>query len=178
MKHVPVLLNEALEALDVKPDGIYVDATFGYGGHSKAILSKLNQGRLIVFDQDLEAIAGAKALAKEHPHMVVVHDNYANIKTRLAALNIEKVDGILADCGVSSMQFDQGERGFSYRFDALLDMRMNQSQSLTAEHVVNTYSESELLRILYDYGQERYAKGIVRAILRARAKQPIQTTFE
>ncbi len=178
MKHVPVLLNEALDALAVKPDGIYVDATFGYGGHSKAILSKLDQGRLIVCDQDLEAIAGAKALAKEHPHMVVVHDNYANIKTRLAALNIEKVDGILADCGVSSMQFDQGERGFSYRFDALLDMRMNQSQSLTAEYVVNTYSESELLRILYDYGQERYAKGIVRAILRARAKQPIQTTFE
>ena len=178
MKHIPVLLNESMDALDIKSDGIYVDATFGYGGHSQVILSQLKQGKLIVFDQDLDAIATAKALAQQHPNMIVVHDNYANIKNRLTELNIDKVDGVLADCGVSSMQFDQGERGFSYRFDAPLDMRMNQRQSLNAAIVVNTYSEEQLLRILYDYGQERYAKGIVKAIVKARAQKPIHTTFE
>lgn len=179
MKHVPVLLNETLDALAIKADGIYVDATFGYGGHSKAILERLSSGKLLVFDQDLEAIETALTLQKDYPNqLIVIHDNYANIKARLNEYGIEKVDGILADCGVSSMQFDQGERGFSYRFDAILDMRMNQSQGITAKDIVNTYDASELLRVLYDYGQEKFAKGIVKEIMKARAIKPIETTFE
>lgn len=179
MKHVPVLLNETLDALAIKADGIYVDATFGYGGHSKAILARLSSGKLLVFDQDLEAIETALTLQKDYPNqLIVIHDNYANIKARLNEYGIEKVDGILADCGVSSMQFDQGERGFSYRFDAILDMRMNQSQGITAKDIVNTYDASELLRVLYDYGQEKFAKGIVKEIMKARAIKPIETTFE
>lgn len=179
MKHVPVLLNETLDALAIKADGIYVDATFGYGGHSKAILERLSSGKLLVFDQDLEAIETALTLQKDYPdQLIVIHDNYANIKARLNEYGIEKVDGILADCGVSSMQFDQGERGFSYRFDAILDMRMNQSQGITAKDIVNTYEAGELLRVLYDYGQEKFAKGIVKEIIKARAIKPIETTFE
>lgn len=179
MKHIPVMLDECIEALNINPHGIYVDATFGYGGHSKAILERLIDGKLIVFDQDVNAIKTAKELQQEQPNLVhVIFDNYANLKSRLAELNIHNVDGILADCGVSSMQLDEAERGFSYRFDAKLDMRMNQTQTLSAYEVVNTYSKEQLLDILYSYGEEKYAKGIVKEILAARKVKPIQTTFE
>ncbi len=179
MKHTPVLLKECIEGLNIQEDGIYVDATFGYGGHSKAMLEKLTTGKLVVFDQDVNAIEGANQLQKQNPDRVeVVFDNYANIKGRLFELDIERVDGILIDCGVSSMQLDEAKRGFSYRYDAPLDMRMNQTQKLRAKDVVNTYSEKQLQDVLFSYGEEKFAKRIVREILAARTEKEIETTFE
>lgn len=179
MKHIPVMLDECMNALAIKPDGVYVDATFGYGGHSTAILNKLTTGKLYVVDADTNAIQTAKQLQKEYPNQLeVIFDNYANIKKRLLAFDVTGVDGILVDCGVSSMQLDEASRGFSYRFDAKLDMRMNQTQALDAYTIVNTYSTEQLLDILYRYGEEKFAKGIVNEIIKARAIKPIETTFE
>lgn len=179
MKHIPVMLEECIQALNINPQGIYVDATFGYGGHSTAILKQLTSGKLYVIDADTSAIETAKALQQEYPDTLeVIFDNYANIAKRLAGFNVSGVDGILVDCGVSSMQLDEAERGFSYRFDAKLDMRMNQTQALDAFTIVNTYPPEALLDILYRYGEEKFAKGIVKEIIKTREIQPIETTFQ
>jgi 16S rRNA (cytosine1402-N4)-methyltransferase len=177
-QHIPVMLKQCIDMLDINPTKTYVDATFGRGGHSKAILEKLTTGQLIVIDQDLAAIEAAQMLQAQYSNLIIVHDNYSNLKNILNNLNIECVAGILVDCGVSSVQLDEGERGFSYRFDAHLDMRMNQTQKLSAYEVVNTYSPSQLLHILYTYGEEKHAKMIVRGIMKAREIKPIETTFQ
>ncbi len=179
MKHIPVLLKECINVLKIKPDGIYVDATFGYGGHSQAILNHLTTGKLIVFDADASAIKTANELQQHYPNqMHVIFDNYANIKSQLKQLNIEGVDGILVDCGVSSMQLDEAGRGFSYRHDARLDMRMNQTQTIDAQWLINQYSYEQLIDILFKYGEEKFAKNIAREIIKTRALKPIETTFE
>ncbi|MBS3991179.1 MAG: 16S rRNA (cytosine(1402)-N(4))-methyltransferase RsmH [Erysipelothrix sp.] len=177
-QHIPVMLKQCIDMLDIHPTKTYVDATFGRGGHSKVILEQLTTGQLIVIDQDLAAIEAAHSLQKQYSNLIVVHDNYSNLRNILQELNIECVAGILVDCGVSSVQLDEGERGFSYRFDAHLDMRMNQTQKLTAYDVVNTYTPSQLLHILYTYGEEQHAKMIVRGIMKAREIKPIETTFQ
>ena len=176
-KHISVLLEESVNFLKVKPDGIYVDGTLGGGGHSELILKKLGEkGRLIGVDRDMTAIGAAserlKAFGKK---FVPVHDNFKNVKKILADLNIEKIDGAILDLGVSSPQLDDGERGFSYNYDARLDMRMNKEDKLSAFEVVNTYPEEKLKKIIYDYGEERYA---ARKIKEARSIKEIETTFE
>lgn len=174
--HTPVLLNECLEGLNIKPNGTYVDGTFGGGGHSSKILEKLEDGKLIGIDKDDFAIQNAKAKYSEHQNLIIVHDDFKNFKNIMNNLNISKVDGILLDLGVSSYQLDTADRGFSYRFDADLDMRMDQSQPLTAKVVVNTYSKEALEKILFNYGEEPFAKKIVAEILKARQIKPIETT--
>ncbi|HAJ14858.1 16S rRNA (cytosine1402-N4)-methyltransferase [Sharpea azabuensis] len=178
-KHKSVLLNEAIESLNIKEDGLYVDCTLGGGGHSEEILKRLTTGHLYCFDQDDHAIEAATTRLQDiSDHFTIINSNFVNIKTKLHELGVEKVDGILYDLGVSSPQFDEESRGFSYRFDGPLDMRMNQHQSLSAYDVVNNYSYSDLVRILYKYGDEKFAKSIARHIEQERAKKPIQTTFE
>jgi 16S rRNA (cytosine1402-N4)-methyltransferase len=178
-KHVSVLLDECIEALDIKENGIYVDCTMGGGGHSLEILKKLNNtGRLIGIDQDTKAIAAAKERLKGYVNVTYVHDNFYNIDSILESLDIEKVDGILMDLGVSSPQLDEAERGFSYMKNAPLDMRMNRESSLSAYEVVNTYSEEELYRVIKEYGEERFAKRIAQFIVERRAQKPVETTFE
>jgi len=178
-KHVSVLLNECIEALDIKKDGIYVDCTMGGGGHSLEILRKLDgTGRLIGIDQDTNAIAAARKRLGGYSNVTYVHDNFYNIDSIMESLELEKVDGILMDLGVSSHQLDEAERGFSYMKDAPLDMRMNRESSLSAYEVVNTYSEEELYRILKEYGEERFAKRIAQFIVERRARKPLETTFE
>lgn len=178
-KHVSVLLNECIEALDIKKDGIYVDCTMGGGGHSLEILRKLDgNGRLIGIDQDTNAIAAAKKRLEGFSNVTYVHDNFHNIDSILESLEIEKVDGILMDLGVSSHQLDEAERGFSYMKNAPLDMRMNRESSLSAYEVVNTYSEEDLYRIIKEYGEERFAKRIAQFIVERRAQKPLETTFE
>ncbi|MEY8320223.1 16S rRNA (cytosine(1402)-N(4))-methyltransferase RsmH [Lachnospiraceae bacterium 46-61] len=177
--HVSVLLNECIEYLNIKKDGIYIDGTMGGGGHSLAICKKLTTGRLIAIDQDLNAHTAAKQTLKEHLQKVTfVHDNFENIKTILQNLNIEKVDGILLDIGVSSHQLDESERGFSYQKDAPLDMRMDNTNDFSAYDVVNTYSEQQLYTIIWEYGEERWAKRIAKFIVEQRQLKPIQTTIE
>lgn len=179
-KHVTVLLNEAVEELEIKPDGVYVDCTLGGGGHSGLILSKLNEeGRLISFDQDITAINFNKSKFIDEEKIgkiTFVKSNFRNIKTELENLGITKVDGILYDLGVSSPQFDDGQRGFSYNHDATLDMRMDQSQTLTAKDIVNEWSYEQLVRIFYRYGEEKFAKSIARRIETKRKTQTIETT--
>lgn len=178
-KHKSVLLNEAIESLNIKEDGLYVDCTLGGGGHSEEILKRLTTGHLYCFDQDDYAIEAATTRLQDiSDHFTIINSNFVNIKTKLHELGVEKVDGVLYDLGVSSPQFDEESRGFSYRFDGPLDMRMNQHQSLSAYDVVNNYSYSDLVRILYKYGDEKFAKSIARHIEQERAKKPIQTTFE
>ncbi len=178
-KHKSVLLNEAIESLNIKEDGLYVDCTLGGGGHSEEILKRLTTGHLYCFDQDDHAIEAATTRLQDiSDHFTIINSNFVNIKTKLHELGVEKVDGVLYDLGVSSPQFDEESRGFSYRFDGPLDMRMNQRQSLSAYDVVNNYSYSDLVRILYKYGDEKFAKSIARHIEQERAKKPIQTTFE
>lgn len=172
-KHISVLLLEALEMLDVKKDGIYVDGTLGRGGHSKEILKKLDGGKLYCFDLDLTAIKESKENLKEYNNVEFVHDNFKNMFNY-----VDKVDGILLDLGVSSPQFDEQERGFSYRFDGPLDMRMNKEDKLSAYEVVNNYSKEELERVLRDYGEEKYYRSIVSNIIKQREIKPIETTFE
>ena len=172
-KHVSVLLNEAIEMLEVREGGIYVDGTLGRGGHSKKILEKLGNGRLYCFDLDEKAIEESKELLKDHDNAVYVHDNFKNM-----GRYIDKADGILLDLGVSSPQFDEGDRGFSYRYDGPLDMRMDQSNPLTACRIVNEYSREELERVLRDYGEECCYKRIAEGIVKARAERPISTTLE
>lgn len=180
--HTSVLLSECIENLNIKADGCYVDGTLGGGGHSGEILKRLGAGgRLISIDRDNEAIiAGTEHLKtiKSEGIFNVVHDNFGNMDNICHNLGIEKVDGILLDLGVSSHQFDIAERGFSYRFDAPLDMRMNQEDRLSAKNVVNTYSERALTDIIFNYGEEKWAKRIAQFIVAERQNKPIETTFD
>lgn len=178
--HISVLLNEVLEGLNIKPDGIYVDGTLGGAGHSFEIAKRLDAGgRLIGIDRDDNAIAAAtKRLEPYKDRVTIVRDNYLNTLDILDTLGIKAIDGMLLDLGVSSHQFDEGERGFSYREDAPLDMRMDRRDELTAFEVVNGYSEQELFRIIRDYGEDSFAKNIAKHIVRARNEKPIETTFE
>ena len=179
MEHISVLLHETVDALNVKEDGIYVDGTLGRGGHAKLLLSKLTTGHLYAFDKDATAIEESKENLKEYLDKVTfIHHDFSHMKECLNEMNVQKVDGVMMDLGVSSPQFDDPNRGFSYRFDAKLDMRMDQSQSLSAYEIVNTYSFEDLMRILLKYGEERNAKQIARAIEKRRAVKPIETTFE
>ena len=179
-EHIPVLLNEVIENLNINPDGIYIDLTLGRAGHSSEILKRLsNKGKLIGFDQDIDAIqASIERLSKISSNFEVIKSNFENVKDELLKRGITKVDGILADLGVSSPQFDQGDRGFSYRFDAKLDMRMDQNANLSAYEIVNTYSLIDLTRIFREYGEEKYAYEIAKRIVREREQKPIETTFE
>ncbi len=179
--HKSILLNEVIESLNIKSDGIYVDGTLGGAGHSFEIAKRLTSGKLIGIDQDEDAIkASTKRLEPfiENGNAVIVRDNYQNIKEVLNDMSITGVDGILLDLGVSSYQFDEADRGFSYRYDAPLDMRMDRRQKLSAYTIVNEYSENDLYRILRDYGEEKFAKNIAKHIVAARAANPIKTTFE
>ena len=177
--HVSVLLEECIEGLDIKPDGIYVDGTLGGAGHSSRIAAQLTTGRLIGIDRDPVALRAAGERLKPYADRVtLVHSNFCEIKQVLRDLGIEGVDGILLDLGVSSPQLDDGARGFSYMADAPLDMRMNSEDLLTAHTVVNTWPQEELKRILYTYGEERYAPQIAAAICRRRQEKPIDTTLE
>ncbi len=176
-KHIPVLLNETLENLQIKPEGIYVDGTLGGAGHSFYIAKNLSgKGQLIGIDKDLDAISAAKQKLAEFKNIKYVNDNHDNIKNILLSLGIEKVDGILLDLGVSSYQLDEGERGFSYMQDAKLDMRMDKNQTLTAEYVVNNYKEEELARIIYEYGEEKFSRKIAKNICEYRKQEKIDTT--
>lgn len=179
-KHITVLLNEAVDGLNIKPDGTYVDCTLGGGGHSGLILSKLSEnGRLYSFDQDITAINFNKDKFKEENELGKINfikSNFRNISEELNKRNILGVDGILYDLGVSSPQFDNADRGFSYNYDAPLDMRMDQSQSLTARDVVNDWSYEQLVRIFFRYGEEKFAKSIARRIEKVRQQTPIETT--
>ena len=174
--HKSILLNECMEGLSIKPDGVYVDG----GGHSFHILERLNEkGRLIGIDQDEDAIeAATKRLAQFEKQVTIVRDNYEHFQEILSALSIPEVDGILLDLGVSSYQFDEADRGFSYRFDAPLDMRMDNRQDFTAKDLINNYSETELYHIIRDYGEDKFAKNIAKHIVMERAKKPIETTGE
>ena len=177
--HRSVLLAECIEALAIRPDGIYVDGTAGGGGHSAAIASHLESGRLIAIDQDEAAIeAAGKRLAPFGERAVVVRSNFSELERVVNEQGYEQIDGLLLDLGVSSYQLDTAERGFSYSADAPLDMRMDKRKALTAYEVVNTYSEAALKKILYDYGEERFAPSIAAAIVRERARKPIETTSE
>lgn len=177
--HISVLLEECLDALSIKSAGIYVDGTLGGAGHSSRIAARLTTGRLIGIDRDPVALqAAGDRLAPYKDNVTLVHSNFCDMADVLKSLNIPGVDGILLDLGVSSPQLDDGARGFSYMTDAPLDMRMNSGDSLSAETVVNTWSQDELRRILYTYGEERYAPQIAAAICRRRAEKPVQTTLE
>ena len=179
-KHITVLLNEAVDGLNIKPDGTYVDCTLGGGGHSGLILSKLSEnGKLYSFDQDITAINFNKDKFKEENELGKINfikSNFRNISEELNKRNVLGVDGILYDLGVSSPQFDNADRGFSYNYDAPLDMRMDQSQSLTARDVVNDWSYEQLVRIFFRYGEEKFAKSIARRIEKVRQQTPIETT--
>ena len=179
-KHKSVLLEETIENLNIKPDGIYVDGTLGGGGHSYEIAKRLTDGgRLIGIDQDADAIKAATDRLKEFADRVtIVRNNYCNIADVLDELGIVKVDGIILDLGVSSYQLDTAERGFTYNVDAPLDMRMDQRQQITAKDIVNTYSEFDLYRIIRDYGEDKFAKNIAKHIVARRTEKPIETTFE
>lgn len=178
-EHVSVLLNDSIELLNINPSGIYVDMTLGRGGHSSLILEKLNEnGSLISFDQDQEAIDKCKEIFKEEKRITLIKSNFKNFDEYLEKLNIDKVDGFLFDLGVSSPQFDEAERGFSYKQDSRLDMRMDQEQSLDAYYVINNYSLNELNRIIRNYGDEKYSYSIAKNIIKARELKPIETTFE
>ena len=177
--HVSVLLDECIEGLNIKPDGIYVDGTLGGAGHSSQIAKRLTTGRLIGIDRDPVALkAAGERLAPYADRVTLVHSNFCEIAQVLEDLNIEGVDGILLDLGVSSPQLDDGSRGFSYMADAPLDMRMNSEDTLSAYDVVNSWSFEELKRILFDYGEERYAPKIASAICKKREEKPIETTLE
>ena len=178
-KHVTVLLNEAVDILDIKPEGIYVDGTLGGAGHSLEIVKKLTSGKLICFDQDINAIFAAKEKLKDFmDKTILVHSNFENLREELNKLGIESIDGFLVDLGVSSHQLDVPERGFSYMQDAPLDMRMDNNAELSAYDVVNTYSEAELKRVIKDYGEENWSARIAKLIVERRATMPIRTTFE
>lgn len=179
MEHLPIMLNEVLDALSIKSDGIYVDGTFGRGGHSRAILNQLTTGHLVVFDQDERAIETAQKLSLEYPNkMTIIQSNFEHLNEKLDEYNIKGIDGILLDLGVSSPQFDDPSRGFSYRFDTRLDMRMNLNQSLDAYQVVNQYPFEKLMYIFQVYGEEKFAKQIARKIEKQREIKPIETSFE
>ena len=178
-EHIPVLLNEVITGLNIDPAGTYVDLTVGRGGHSSEILARLKEGRLICVDQDEEAIVASKArLGQISNKFDIVRANFSELEKILADLNVEEVDGILMDLGVSSPQFDKGERGFSYKEDAKLDMRMDQRQNLTAYQIINTYGLENLTKIFQIYGEEKYSFSIAKNIIKAREIKPIETTLE
>lgn len=179
-KHTSVLLEETIENLDIKPQGIYLDGTLGGGGHAYEVASRLTgTGRLIGIDQDEDALAAAgKRLEPYRERVTLIRDNYANAAGALAGIGVYGVDGIVLDLGVSSYQLDNEERGFSYRYDAPLDMRMDRRQTLSAKEIVNEYSENELSRILRDYGEEKFAKNIAKHIVAARKDKPLEMTGE
>ena len=177
-KHIPVLLYETIELLNINKNGIYVDMTLGGGGHSEAILSLLDKGKLYGFDQDIFAIEKASERLKIYKNFKAINANFYNAKEKLAEIGLEAVDGIIFDLGVSSFQFDIPERGFSYRYDAPLDMRMDQQANLDAYHVVNNYSFEDLIKIFFEYGEEKFARLIAKNIIKHRTLKPIKTTFE
>ncbi len=177
-RHIPVLLNECIEGLDIRPDGIYADLTAGGGGHSSAIAAKLSdKGRLIAFDRDPDAVKAASARLAEYSNAMVVHSNYSDLRSVLDDLGIDKVDGILMDLGVSSHQLDEESRGFSYHSDAPLDMRMSQT-GMSAADIVNTFSERELADIIFEYGEEKFSRRIASNIIKQREIAPIETTLQ
>lgn len=174
MYHNPVLLNQSVNGLAIKPNGIYVDVTFGGGGHSRLMLEKMNGGKLIAFDQDADALSNVP----DDDRFIMINQNFRYLKNFLRLHGLEKVDGILADLGVSSHQFDEAERGFSTRFEADLDMRMNRNQTLTASEILNTYSQEELIRIFNDYGEIRSSYRLAIRICEERESEKIKTTFQ
>lgn len=177
--HKSVLLDEVIESLNIKPDGYYVDGTLGGGGHALEVVKRLEGGKLIGIDQDADAIkAATQRLIDYRNRVIIVRDNYVNIENILKREGIEKVDGIYVDLGVSSYQLDAAERGFTYRFDAPLDMRMDDRNELKASDIVNDYSETELFHVIRDYGEDRFAKNIAKHIVAYRSKKRIETTFE
>ena len=178
MKHKSVLLEECIAYLNIKEDGVYVDATLGFGGHSLEILKRINKGFLFAFDQDSEAILYSKERLKEYRNFKIIKSNFANMKECLFRENVTKVDGILFDIGVSSMQLDEDYRGFSYNKDAKLDMRMDRDSNFSAYDVVNNYDYESLVRVIRDYGEEKYASSIAKNIIKSRELKNIETTFE
>ncbi len=179
-KHKSVLLNETIDGLNIKPDGIYVDGTLGGGGHAYEVCRRLGEkGSIVGIDQDAAAIEAASARLKDFGEKVtIVRSNYCDMKSKLHELGIDKVDGIVLDLGVSSYQLDTVERGFSYREDAPLDMRMDTRQKMTARDIVNDYTEADLYRVIRDYGEDKFAKNIAKHIVQARAVKPVETTAE
>jgi len=179
-KHTSVLLNETIDSLQIKPGGVYLDGTLGGGGHAYEVCKRLNEeGRFFGIDQDADAIAAAgKRLEEFGDKVTIIRNNYCNAKEALKAYGVDKVDGILLDLGVSSYQLDNAERGFSYKYDTALDMRMDQRQKLTARDIVNNYDELDLYRIIRDYGEDQFAKNIAKHIVQTRQEKPIETTFE
>lgn len=177
-KHTSVLLHETIDNLKIRPEGIYVDGTLGGGGHASEIAVRLEgRGRLIGIDQDADAIAAAgKRLEPYRERITLIRDNYCNMKEALKRIGIDKVDGIVLDLGVSSFQLDNVERGFSYKYDTTLDMRMDTRQSLSAREIINDYPEADLYRIIRDYGEEQFAKNIAKHIVKARKESPVETT--
>ena len=178
MKHYSVLLQESIDNLAIHSDGIYVDGTLGRGGHSAEILARIPQGHLYAFDRDASAIEESRErLAQIGDNVTLIHSNFSNLKRELTARGVTGIDGMVLDLGVSSPQFDEAQRGFSYRFEAPLDMRMDQSQKLSAYQVVNEWEYQELVRIFFQFGEESFAKQIARKIEKAREVKPIETTF-
>lgn len=176
--HIPVLKKETIELLNVRPNGVYFDGTLGGAGHSKAIQEQAKIKKLIGVDQDLEALAFAKQTLDGYDNVVYVHDNFRNIDSILESVGEDQLDGILVDIGVSSYQIDAAERGFSFRYDSKLDMRMDTTKPFSAYNLVNEYSEEELARVIRDYGEEKFARSIARHIVKARTTKPIETTKE
>lgn len=177
-KHEPIMLNECIENLSIKKDGIYVDGTIGGAGHSSRIIEKIESGLLIGVDRDLEAIAASKKRLEKYENVKFVHGKHEDIKEHVNGLGYEKVDGILLDLGVSSYQIDEGARGFSYTKDAPLDMRMDQSEGISAKDIVNMYSKEDLEKIFFEYGEEKFSRKIADKILKAREEKEISTTYE
>jgi len=178
-KHISVLLHETIDSLNIKPDGIYADGTLGGGGHSYEIASKLSEnGRLIGIDRDRDALTAASQRLSEFENVTYVHNNFSNIKSILSELDIEHIDGAVIDLGVSSYQLDSAERGFSYMQDAPLDMRMDKDSDFSAYDVVNTYSEEELARIFFEYGEEKFSRKVAKLICQTRNEKNIETTLE
>lgn len=177
--HISVLLKESIDSLNIKEDGTYVDCTLGYAGHSSEILKRIKRGHLFAFDQDQEAItASTKKLSEIGSNYTIIKSNFINLKEKLNELGITEVDGILFDLGVSSPQLDEDYRGFSYHHDAKLDMRMDQDSDFSAWDIVNNYSEKDLARVIFQYGEEKFANSIARNIVKAREEKTIDTTFE
>lgn len=178
-RHVPVMLGECIDGLDIKPDGVYLDCTLGGGGHSEKIVSQLQGGKLIAVDKDIEAIRSSQARLSEYKDKIIyIHDDFKNVISHLDEMGVEKLDGVLIDLGVSSYQLDNAERGFSYNADAPLDMRMDQGQYLSAKQVVNEYSQEKLADIIWQYGEDKLSRAIAKGIVEYRNKKEIETTGE